>query len=317
MYKKDFLQYLNKTKSTHFVLFGACDVSVDFYSDLLKNHYNIEEILNVDFEEYNFERCKEFLNLSSLFSSTKLLFIKTNKLPSSKELKALIELCDDDKKMIISVYGVANLTDISKYTPNFVRFFLPSSQHEAINFLFQIVQSKGLQLDKDDLQVIYESLNQDLFLSYCEINKYKDFKPSQKFIKAQCGSEFDIDFELFFDDLICVKNIEKNLSSYLFFSQINEIYALNMILNQFLKVFKIKLGLSLSKSIQEILGYNPPQNVSSVLIKWANAIDFDRFDEIFSLLLFCEKELKVEQKELKKELLFTYILKVIFILQKD
>lgn len=317
MYKKEFLPYLSTQQSTHFVLFGACNVSVDFYSNLLKNHYNMQEILNIDFEDYDFERCKEFLNLSSLFAESKLLFIKANKLPPAKDLKALLELCDDEKKMIISLYDCANLPDIAKYTKNFVRFFLPQNNHEAVDFLMQIAKQNSVLLDKEKISSIYDSLNNDLFLSYCEMNKYKDFSPSIKFIQAQCGSEFDIDFELFFDEFISGKNIEKNLSSYLFFSQTNEIYALNTIVNQFLKIFKIKLALKNNIQIQDCLGYNPPKDVLFKLQKWSNSIEFDRFDDLFRLFTLCERELKIEQKELKKELLFSYILKAMFILQKD
>ncbi|MBT0824546.1 hypothetical protein KJQ78_04625, partial [Campylobacter lari] len=98
MYKNQLQSLLNSNNfPNYFLLYGADNFQIELYTKFIKDKYSFDESLRFYFEEYDFKQAYDYLSSASLFSERKLLEIKTQKKIPSKELKQLLQLCQNSQ----------------------------------------------------------------------------------------------------------------------------------------------------------------------------------------------------------------------------
>ncbi|ARJ57069.1 DNA polymerase III subunit delta [Campylobacter cuniculorum] len=320
MYKKDLQLLLTKDNFPNFfLLYGGDNFQIELYADFIKKKYLADESLKVYFEEYNFAQASDFLALGSLFSEKKLLELKLNKKPNTKELKALIELCqkNQDNFLILELYDEnSKQNELEKiFAHNFARFFQISNPKEAIELLELKAKNLGIQCTQNALFTLFESFDENLYLAAAELNKFEGLELDEKKIKEYCYSLDTGSFEHFFEKLLKKEHLKTELEKILDHS--NEIAFLNFLLHNFFRLFKIALYAKIHGRVdfKEILAYVPPPKVAQSLNFMAFSLKIEQYKEIFNLLLTTEYELKTNSKLSKKEFLICELLKLVRILK--
>lgn len=91
MYKNEFDNLLKQNKKFDaYMFYGQSTFLVEYYTEIVaKSIAQKDEIERVYFDDYNFKEIKDKLLQSSLFSSTNLIVIKTEKKIQKKNLQNL------------------------------------------------------------------------------------------------------------------------------------------------------------------------------------------------------------------------------------
>lgn len=313
MYKKDLLNLLNKENFPNFfLLYGGDNFQVEIFSEFIQEKYKVDECLKLYFEEYDFKIANDFLSNLSLFSEKKLLKIKSYKKINSKELKALIELCknSNDNYFLLEFYDESSkLTELEKiFENNFVRFFKPSNQKEAIELLSLKAKRLNVNITYNALYALYINFEENLYLASSELNKFKDLSINEQHIEKYCFSLSTAGFESFFNKLLNKEEFTKDIQDLL--ENFNEIAFLNYLSSNFYRLFKINTYIKLNGNadLKNLLGYTLPAQVANDLIKKAISLNLNKYKKIFDLILDAEYELKTNSKLNKKEFLISIIL---------
>ncbi|MCW1360538.1 DNA polymerase III subunit delta [Campylobacter sp. US33a] len=320
MYRKDLQNLLLKDKFPNFFfLYGADNFQSELYANFIKQKWNTDETLKIFFEEYNFSRVSDFLSGGSLFSEKKLLEIKTNKKIPSKELKILIELCkqNQDNFLLLELYDESSKqSDIEKiFENNFVRFFKANNAKEGVELLAMKAKELNIEITQNALFALFSNFDENLYLAASELNKFQDLSIDEKTIEKYCFSLSVVGFEMFFEKLLQGKNINTDLEKIL--DSFNEIALINSLNTNFYRLFKIALYAKIhgKMDFKELLGYTPPAQVAKKLELQAFGIKISQYQQIFTLLLESEYELKNNSKLSKKEFLIATLLKLSQILK--
>lgn len=320
MYRKDLQLLLAKDDFVNFFfLYGADNFQIELYANFIKQKYLADEVTKMYFEEYNFAKASDFLALGSLFSEKKLLELKLNKKPNTKELKSLIELCQNNKDnfLILELYDESSKqNELEKiFANNFARFFKVSNPKEAVELLNIKAQNLGVKLTQNALFALFEGFDENLYLAAAELNKFQGLELDERMVKEYCYSLDTGSFEIFFEKLLKKENLRKELEKIL--ENSNEIAFLNSLLNSFFRLFKIALYAKIHAKVdfKELLGYTPPPKVAADLNSMAFSLKIEQYKEIFNLLLNLEYELKTNSKLAKKEFLISNLLKLARVLK--
>lgn len=315
MYRRDLQTLLTKDNFPNFFfLYGADNFQIELYADFIKQKYLADEVLKVYFEEYDYTRASDFLALSSLFSTKKLLELKLNKKPNIKELKILVELCQNNKDnfLILELYDEnSRQNELEKvFSNNFARFFKASNPTEGAELLAMKAKNLGIKFTQNALFVLFESFGENLYLAAAELNKFQGLELNERTIKEYCYSLDTGNFEHFFEKLLKRENLKTELEKIL--ENSNEIAFLNSLLSNFFRLFKIALYAKIHGKIdfKELLGYVPPPKVATDLGSMAFSLRIEQYKEIFNLLLATEYELKTSPKLSKKEFLICELLRL-------
>ncbi|EKL3061503.1 DNA polymerase III subunit delta [Campylobacter coli] len=315
MYRKELQNLLSKNQiDNFFFLYGADNFQSELYADFIKEKYQVDEILKLFFEEYNFTRASDFLSGGSLFSEKKLLEIKTSKKIPTKELKVLVELCKNNKDnfLLLELYDESSKqSDIEKiFSPNFVRFFKANNAREGIELLSIKAKQLHIEITQNALFTLFTSFDENLYLAASELNKFSGLRVDEKTIEQYCYSLNIGSFESFFEKILKRADFKNELEKIL--DNFNEIALINSLGSAFYRLFKIALYAKIYGKVdfKELLGYTPPPQVAQNLNEQAFSLKIKHYKEIFNLLLKCEYELKTNSKLAKKEFLIATLLKL-------
>ncbi|TQR34619.1 hypothetical protein DMB92_01255 [Campylobacter sp. MIT 99-7217] len=321
MYKKD-LQNLLKGSyfPNFFALYGADNFQTELFAQIIKKRYGADESLKVYFEEYDFKRASDYLSSSSLFSEKKLLELRLFKKPSTKELKALVELCKNHKDnfLLLELYDEGSKqNELEKiFENNFARFFKISNSREATELLRIKASQLDIEVSDTALYTLFSTFDENLYLAASELNKFQGLKIDQASIEKYCFSLSIMGFDEFFEKLLSGKDLKEDLEKIL--DNFNEIALLNSLGSSFYRLFKIFLYAKIygKVDLKELLGYAPPPQVGKSLQNQAFSLNLKQYKEIFTLFTQSEYELKTQSKLAKKEFLIANLLKLKQVLKK-
>lgn len=327
MYKSHFEAMLRDGKLPNFMLFfGSDEYQNEFFTKEFISKFDTENLLSLYFEEYDFARAFSHLSQNSLFGGLNFLHIKTDKKIPTKDLKTLVEICKNSSNAVFAYElhdgDMKSVGETSKiFGTNFVRFFPPNRQNEALLLMQNHANKLGVRASNTALYQIYSIHNENLILSISEINKLSQISQeiNENLVKNQVFSLSGVSFDTFFNTLLSHKEIKSLLSSLLSDSNFNEISLINSLYSSFFRLFKINAYVKTTgnSEIKSILGYEPPKDVANLLWNQAKSINQDKFLEIFTHLNLLEFEIK-NQKDLDKEsFLISQILKLQRIINRN
>lgn len=303
MYRNEFNKYLKENKIfKSYMFYGQSLFLVEQYSLIVaKMIAGDEDIEKLYFEEYDFKYAKNRLLQSSLFSTTNVLLIKTEKKIPKKELDDLLEACNtnENSTLILACMGDSEFKSMeSSFQANknacFVRFF-PLNNSEALNFLQR--EAKRLKIDYEDsaLSHLYFMHKQNLSLSTNDLNKLAILqeKITVKIVDLHCFGVGGVNFEEFLHSLISCKDISDDLAK-LIEEGMNEIFIVNQISSFIQQLFMISSHARLYALVNpvEILGYNPPKHIWEAKSKLAINIKPQEFLKMLEFILDLELDLK-------------------------
>ncbi|AJC84870.1 DNA polymerase III subunit delta [Campylobacter peloridis] len=320
MYKNQLQNLLKQNNIPNFfLLYGADNFQIELYAKFIKDKFTFDESLKFYFEEYDFKQAYDYLSSASLFSEKKLLEIKTQKKIPSKELKQLVDLCQNsqDNYFLLEIYDESSKQNEAEkiFSNNFCRFYKVNSAKEGIELLALKAQELNIKITQNALFALFYNFNENLYLAANELNKFSGLNIDEKIIQDYCYSLSTISFESFFDNLMQKKDLRNDLEKIL--DNYNEIAILNSLYTSFLRLFKISLHVKTHGNLElkEILGYTPPAYVAQNLQKQAFMIKIPQYKNIFLTLAQCEYELKKNSKIEKKEFLISTLLQISSILK--
>jgi DNA polymerase-3 subunit delta len=313
MYKNEFDNLLKQNKKFDaYMFYGQSTFLIDYYSNLVaKSIAHENDIQRIYFDEYDFKFIKDQLLQSSLFSSTNLIIIKTEKKIQKKEVTELINACNinPDSTLIFSCLGDLDFKTMSssfsaKTNSVSVRMFAPFI-NEALKLLEKEARFIGLDYEMSALNHLYFMHRHDLSLCINDLKKLAilDKKINTNLINSHCFGIGNVSFEDFLNDLIIGNDISEELQL-LLDEGMNEIYLLNQITSFVQQLFMISAYTRAfgTPNAKEILGYIPPKNIWEKKSKLAISIKPEVFQEMFEFLL--DLELKLKSTKINKENLF-------------
>ena len=301
MYKSEF-DKLDSLDFNAYLFWGQNDFLIEKYAlNTAAKLANGDDIAKIYFDEYNFQNALDMLLQSSLFSSTNILLIKTDKKIPKKELDQLVDACriNSDSKLIIACVGDRDFKSMQnsftkKTNGVFVRFY-PLKDWEAINFLADEAKKIGLKIDNHALEFLYSMHQKDLGLSVSDLFKLSilDETITSKTISIHCFGLGSVNIDDFLEKLLLGGNINKDLY-YLLEEGINEIQLLSKISGFIQTLFMINSYLKLygNLNIIDIWGYPLPKQIAS---KQANIATKFKQDDFLYMLNFLQ-ELELELK---------------------
>jgi len=306
MYKKQFdNEFTSNIQYNAYMFYGQCDYLVDTYSNKLASKLaNGDEIRKIYFDEYNFKDCENYLSQSSLFASSNILLIKTQKKIPKKELDELIKFCNTNPESYLIVSCVGD-TDFKTMAKSFtkktnsceVRFFAPTDQ-EAVHILNEVAISKNIQCGFGELQYLYNMHQKNLSLAVNDLNKLSILQTpiTANIINAQCFGMGAVSLDDFFNKLFTAQAINKDL--YMLLEEgMNEINLINQTTSFIQQLFSINSYLKLNGqlNILEIWGYKLPTNIANARASIAMKFNNDEFTEMLNFFLNLELELKTKK----------------------
>lgn len=323
MYRRELENLLKKQHiPTFFLLFGADEYQIELFGKEIIAKYkdkNDVNLLNLYFDEYDFEMAKSHLEERSLFGGKNILYIKSDKKINQKELKVLIEACEkNDGNFLFELYE--SDTKITSETQrafgnNFARFFKPSNFQEAAELLVISARKLGLNISQGALYELYAIHNENLYLAASELNKLSMLNEyiDEQSVKSLVYGLGSVNFDDFFNKFLNLKPVAKLLEDMTSDVSFNEIFLINSLYKAFYKLFKLHSQIKISGSfdIKSALGYAPPPNIANILKQQSLAINLKQFHKIFVKLNESEYELKTNTNIDKN----AYIISVIISLQ--
>ena len=303
MYKKEFDNLFNNGKIFNAYMFwGQSDYLIEYYAlKVATKLSNGEDIHKIYFDEYNFDKCNDILLQNSLFSSSNILLIKTDKKLPKKDVDKLIEATkiNPHSKVIFACIGENDFKSMTKSftTKNLsvdVRFFAPYD-NEALEILKSKAKKYNLDIDNQALNYLYNMHQKDLSLSVNDIEKLSILNTSisAKTINQHCFGLGSVNIEKFIINIFNKNDISDELNL-LLEEGINEIQLLSRITTFAQMLFMINSYLKLygELNIKEIWGYPLPQHIAREQASIATKFKQDDFIFILNFLQELELELK-------------------------
>lgn len=326
MYKKEFEIALKNPQIDNFWLLRSTDEFLnDFFTNELKNVFKAQSVLSFYYGEYDFNSGIEFLGEPSLFGDKNLLYIKTNKTHSSKEIKEFINIC----KKYPNNYFIYELNEdgtnklnadfFKIFEKNFVRFFKPTNWREAEEILVKICKNLDVNSNSVALERIYKIHNENLSLSANEIKKFAslNIELNLQNISDMVFGLSEITYEEIFYKIIALENIRQDFYFLIKGEGFNEIEFLNFMYREFYKLFQIYVHIRTNPMLdfKEIFGFIPPVHIQNRLKSFAMQFNTNNYKEIFIFLNDLEFDLKTKNFD-KNTFLLSKILKLQIIISK-
>ncbi len=304
MYKNEFDKQLqNNIIYSAYMFYGQSSYLCEYYAQIVANSLaqDKEDIEKIYFDDYDFKYLKDKLLQSSLFSSSNIVLVKTEKKLPKKEVDELILACNTNKdsKIIFVCLGDSDFKTMANYfSPKTnsvsVRMFNPSN-YEATQLLQKEAQKLNVSYEVSALNHLYFMHKQELNLCVNDLKKLAVLGKTinQSLVNEQCFGIGNISFEDFLHNLLLGKDISDDLEQILE-EGINEIYLLTQITSFVQQLFMIS---SYARTIgqanpKEILGFIPPKDIWAKKSKLAINIKPQVYEEILEYLLDVELELK-------------------------
>lgn len=299
MYKSDFDKALKQNSvSNMFLFYGENSFLIDYYINMLIDKPDAI-ILKFYFDEYNFGSAKAHLSQPSLFGDTSILIIKAQKKVPKKELDTLYALCEQNNQNIF-IYAYFG-EDHSYYKDAYkkqnimnVRFFNPSNV-EALNILRDRSNQLNLKIDNFTLNHLLNLQNQDVALAYNELEKLTILNKeiTQKDCDRLVFGLSEMNLNNLIDSLMTKKDFKLELENLLdhSYNEVEILGAINKYIAQ-LYMCNIYIRANATLNIAEVLGYNPPKHIASLMQTRATKIKLQTFAKLLKLLIKADLELK-------------------------
>jgi DNA polymerase-3 subunit delta len=318
MYKSEFDKEFGK-KGIFFksiLLYGEEEYFLQTYLKKIAKNIS-EEKMTFFFEEFDFQKAKEYLLQPNLFGDKNLLIIKhSTELPRS-EVKKLLEICSKNKNsfLIYQLFSkdAKNLPKIfsTKLNSCFVRFFKPF-QKEAKTIIKNEAKTIGVEIDDYLTHKLLSSFENDISAILNEIKKISIITDNAGKIDFENFLyENKLDFEKSFYEIIDKKEISlivKKIEE----EEINEIKFIMSFQNFFYNLFLFHINIKLygKADSKDILGYKLPPDIERKRLSYSIRFKTSSFFEIFSHLLKCEAILKSQNAIEKRPLLYSCLIKL-------
>jgi len=321
MYKREFDQLLNS---------GSLPKSVMLYGE---NEYYIESsikkiieisgagdsILKLYYDEYDFQKAKNWLSQSSLFGDVNFLLVKSDKKIPKKELTQLIELASKNATnyFVYAYMGSDFKTITSAFTKKMnaehVRFFQPSL-NEAVSIIQSQAQNLDIQIDRYAIEHLLMAQNLNLSMAINELEKLSILNSpiTSKEIDEHIFSLAPMAVNEFLFSLFSKKPLTDiiNQISKLGEDEFALLRQIQYFTNQ-LFLYHIYIKLHGTPNAKEILGFTPPKHIVDRYAKLAIKTPIDVFEKIFDTLAVGEIAMKTANSPSQKEtLLFSILIKI-------
>jgi len=318
MYKREFDQLLNS---------GTLPKSIMFYGE---NEYYIENsikrvielsgasdsILKLYYDEYDFQKAKNWLGQSSLFGDVNFLLIKSDKKIPKKELTQLIELAYRNRTnyFVYAYTGNEFKTLTSAFTKKMsaehVRFFQPTL-NEAVAVIREQAQNLNIEIDRYAIEHLLLALNINLAMAVNELEKLSILNGhiSSKEIDEHIFSLAPMAVNEFLFSLFTKRALTETINQVgkLGEDEFALLRQIQYFVNQ-LFLYHIYIKLHGAPDPKEILGYAPPKYVVERYAKLAIKIPMEIFEKIFDTIAVGEIAMKKAGSSSQKETLFFSIL---------
>ncbi|MEA2051106.1 MAG: hypothetical protein U9O56_10315 [Campylobacterota bacterium] len=305
MYKNQFDKEQSQNKKYQaYMFYGQNDYLIEEYSKNISTYLaNGDDVYKVYFDDYNYNDCVNYLSASSLFSTSNILLIKTNKKINKKEIDSLIRICNTntDSRVIFSCVGDTDFRSMAKsFTQKNlsveVAFYQPK-EYEAIDILNKKALEIGLKIGQQELGYLYNMHQKDLSLCVNDFNKLSILNQqiSVNIINQQCFGMGSVNVDDFFIKLFSGININRDL--YMLLEEgINEIYLINQTTGFIQQLFNINSYIKIygQLNIQEIWGYKLPPKIAKDRADIAMRFRLDQILDMFSFFQTLELELKTK-----------------------
>jgi DNA polymerase-3 subunit delta len=320
MYKQEFEQILKTKLPKSALIYGENPYAMEQYINLyIKKLGAADDKLKLYFDEYDLDQAKSYLSQSSLFGSTNLLIIKTEKAIPKKELESLLEIVDKnpDNYMLYIYYGLAKdiKTSMSLFRNSDnveVRLFEPSIK-ESILVLQNKAKHIGLNIDYYGLEYLTIMLGNNLMLCSNELDKLSILgrEITTNDIDELVFSQTPLSAEKLLIDVCNKKLMLKSINTLLDLGEdVNSILrATQNFLNQIL-LFQAYIKINGVVSSQDILGYKLPKHIEEQKATLANRIKSSKLLKAFEYILECELEIKSASAPQKETLLYSMFIEL-------
>ena len=321
MYKREFDQLLSSKKLPKSVmLYGENEFYIEnSIKKIIKISGANDSILKLYYDEYDFQKAKEWLGQSSLFGDVNLLLVKSDKKIPKKELMQLIELSfKNETNFFVYVYLGSDFKTLiplftKKMSAEHVRFFQPNL-NEAVTVIAKCAKDLNIQIERFAIEHLLLSLNLNLSMAINELKKLS-------ILNIPIGIK-EIDLHVFSLAPLAVNEFlfslfsKKPLADIL--GQINQLSEdefsilrqIQYFTNQ-LFLYHIYIKLHGVPNAKEILGYSPPKSVVERFASIAIKIPMDTYEKIFDTL--AEGELLIKRAgnlNQKETILFSILIKI-------
>lgn len=305
MYKNQFDKENSSGKIYNgYMFYGESDFLIDKYSnDIAKKLANGDEVRKIYFDDYDFVESTNFLSQSSLFASSNVLLIKTEKKLNKKEVDELITNCNVNSSSYV-IFACVGDKDFKTMAKSFtaktssveVRFFAPYD-NEAIAILDKEAKELSININIDALQYLYSMHQKDLSLCVNDLKKLSILKEpiTVGVVNAQCFGMGGISVDEFLVKFFSGQNINKDI--YMLLEEgINEIQLLSQTTAFVQQLFSVNSYLKLygELNIKEIWGYNLPKNIANTRANLAMKFKHEQFVDMLNFFQNLELELKTK-----------------------
>lgn len=313
MYEAEFNKIKNKLPNA-FMLYGSCRLSIFLNLEIIKSADKSDERLILRDSDYKLEKAINFLGESSLFSNSKLLVLEFEKGISNKDLKEILKCVNSENRLILAIYETKALKDLELVmNNNFVRFFDKKTSFEQINLLQDVANFYNIKTNEIALQYLQKNYEFDIFKAGCELLKYQNQILDINTLKEHC----EVDNALGFDDFLTNFLNTKEPKEYIYkiIENEDEIALINKLYSSLLRLFTISSNLKINGRIDYKIafGYTPPRQVCTELENQARKLS-KFYEEIFSILLDAEYEIKLDSNNSSKEIMYSNLLKIYFLI---
>jgi len=318
MYKIEFDKILKDKLAKAVLLYGENEYFLDYYINYYIKALGLkDEMLILNYDEYNFTQAYSYLSQSSLFGDINLLIIRSDKKIPKKDLEALIKITNkSDINYFLYIYEGSSKdartiqsTFNSKNGGLWVRFF-EASIRDGMEIMGKKSRELGLVIDNYALQHLFILLNHNLALSINELEKLSilNREITTKDIDNLVYSTSSMPLDELMIDIFNKKDISKSLYKLLELGEdeFSILRAIEYFLNQ-LFLFNAYIKLNGNINSMAILGYRLPKHIETQRANIAIKIKSDTLLKIYEYLLYSELELK-EAKSINREPLILGIL---------
>jgi len=321
MYKREFDQLLSSKKLPKSVmLYGENDYYIEnSIKKIIEISGASDSILKLYYDEYDFQKAKEWLGQSSLFGDINLLLVKSDKKIPKKELTQLIELAlRNETSFFVYAYTGSEFKTLTsaftqKMSAEHVRFF-QANLNEAVAVIKEHAQNLNIQIERFAIEHLLLSLNLNLSMAVNELKKLS-------ILNTHIGIK-EIDEHIFSLAPMAVNEFLFSLFSKKplidILGQINQLgedefgilRQIQYFTNQ-LFLYHIYIKLHGVPNAKEILGYSPPKHVVERFASVAIKIPMDIYEKIFDTLaegeLLIKRAGNINQKE---TILFSILIEI-------
>ncbi len=279
-----------------------------------------ESMMTLYFDEYEYQRAKEFLSQSSLFGGINLLVIKHDKKVPKKEIDELVGICvkNSNAYLLYIYYGSAK--DARSLQNSFgqksggvwVRFF-ELSLKDATLTLKSKSEQLGVQIDEYALQHLLLVLNNDLALAANELKKLSILQGvvTSKDIDRLVYSTAPLAIEQFLNDLFNKKPITESLQKLLEMGE-DEFAILRSTQYFVQQIFLFNAYIKLNGRVDssQILGYKLPKAIEETKARLATKIGSAALLKIYQQIIEYELKIKKAPATQKEVLLYGMFIKI-------